>query len=120
MLNRQEGLTSTYNQFHDSHETSTDFNRLRNLHIEMDNAVSEAYGWSDLDLDHNFYETPQGERFTISEKARQEVLARLIALNHKLYEEEVKQGLHEKKKKRRERKRKGKNSRKNDGQMEMF
>jgi hypothetical protein len=35
-------------------------------------------------------------RYTISEAARREVLARLLALNHQRYEEEVKVGLHEK------------------------
>ena len=37
-------------------------------------------------------------RFTISEAARREVLQRLLRLNHERYAEEVKQGLHEKKK----------------------
>ena len=36
-------------------------------------------------------------RFTISESARREVLARLLKLNHERYAEEVKQGLHDKK-----------------------
>ncbi len=63
----------------------------------MDQAVAAAYGWHDLDLGHGFHETAQGLRFTISEAARREVLARLLALNHERYEEEVKAGLHEKK-----------------------
>ena len=64
----------------------------------MDNAVAAAYGWTDFDLDHGFHETKQGVRYTISEPARREVLARLLKLNHERYAEEVKQGLHEKKK----------------------
>jgi hypothetical protein len=64
----------------------------------MDNAVAAAYGWTDLKLDHGFYETKQGIRFTISEPARREVLQRLLKLNHERYAEEVKQGLHGKKK----------------------
>ena len=39
----------------------------------------------------------QGIRFTISESARREVLARLLKLNHERHAEEVKQGLHDKK-----------------------
>ena len=35
-------------------------------------------------------------QLTISEAARREVLARLLQLNHDRYEEEVRQGLHEK------------------------
>lgn len=63
----------------------------------LDHAVAAAYGWSDLDLGHGFYRTPQGLRYTISEPARREVLRRLLELNHARYAEEVKAGLHEKK-----------------------
>ena len=98
MLTRQEGLTKTYNCFHDPAETSADIQKLRQLHVEMDNAVAAAYGWADLDLGHGFHEKKQGVRYTISEPARREVLARLLKLNHERYAEEVKQGLHEKKK----------------------
>ena len=66
----------------------------------MDRAVAAAYGWDDLDLGHGFHETKQGVRFTISEPARREVLARLQKLNHERYAEEGRQGLHEKKKPR--------------------
>jgi len=62
----------------------------------MDHAVAAAYGWTDLDLGHDFHQTNQGLRFTVSEPARQEVLDRLLELNHARYEEEVKQGLHPK------------------------
>ena len=51
---------------------------------------------SDLALDHDYHQTQQGLRFTISEPARREVLARLLELNHQRYEEEVRAGLHEK------------------------
>ena len=90
----------TYNRFHNPDETSADIQKLRQLHVEMDNAVAAAYGWTDLDLGHGFHETKQGVRYTISEPARREVLARLLKLNHERYAEEVKQGLHEKKGKR--------------------
>jgi len=98
MLARQEGLTKTYNRFHNRGEESGDIHQLRQLHVEMDQAVAAAYGWTDLDLGHGFHETKQGVRYTISEAARREVLARLLRLNHERYAEEVKQGLHQKKK----------------------
>ncbi len=98
MLTRQEGLTKTYNRFHNPDESAADIQRLRDLHVEMDRAVAAAYGWSDLDLGHGFHETKQGLRFTISEPARREVLARLLRLNHERYAEEVVQGFHDKKK----------------------
>ncbi len=96
MLSRQEGLTATYNRFHDPDESAADITHLRDLHVEMDCVVAAAYGWSDLALDHGFHETAQGTRFTIGEAARREVLSRLLKLNHERYAEEVRQGLHEK------------------------
>jgi hypothetical protein len=96
MLARQEGLTKTYNRFHDPAETSADIAELRRLHIAMDQAVAAAYGWADLDLGHGFHTTKQGLRYTISEAARRTVLDRLLALNHERYEQEVKAGLHDK------------------------
>jgi hypothetical protein len=97
MLARQEGLTKTYNRFHDPDEAIADIQKLRQLHVEMDHAVAAAYGWTDLDLGYDFHQTKQGLRYTISEPARREVLTRLLKLNHERYTEEVRQGLHEKK-----------------------
>ena len=97
MVSRPEGLTKTYNRFHDSGEKSEDIARLRALHVEMDQAVATAYGWGAMDLGHGFHQARQGMRYTISESARGIVLGRLLALNHQRYEEEVKAGLHPKK-----------------------
>ncbi len=59
--------------------------------------VFAAYGWDDLldKLQHGFYPTKQGERFTIHPDARAEILARFHALNHQRYAEEVAAGLHD-------------------------
>ncbi|KHG42441.1 restriction enzyme and modification methylase, partial [Aphanizomenon flos-aquae 2012/KM1/D3] len=100
MLTRQEGLTKTYNRFHNPDETNPDIEELRTLHIEMDNAVAAAYGWEDIELDHDFHDTKQGIRFTICENARREILDRLLQLNHQRYAEEVAEGLHDKGKKK--------------------
>ena len=61
---------------------------LRDLHIQMDNTVRDAYGWQDLDLEHGFHEVetlPENDRtrHTISPKARREVLKRLLDENHR-------------------------------------
>ncbi len=109
MLTRQEGLTKTYNRFHNPDEHEPDIVKLRELHKEMDEAVAHTYGWDDLELGHGFHETKQGLRYTISEEARREVLDRLLKLNHERYTEEVALGLHEKGAK------KGKKKRKEDG-----
>jgi hypothetical protein len=93
-----QGLTAVYGQVHTPGDSSADIQKLRQLHVEMDKAVAAAYGWSGLDLGHGFHQTKQGLRYTISEAARREVLSRLLKLNHERYAEEVRQGLHEKKK----------------------
>ena len=98
MSSRQEGLTKTYNRFHDPDESAADIQSLRDSHVELERAVAAAYGWSDLYLNHGFHETKQGLRFTIDEPARREVLARLLKLNHERHAEEVAQGLLDNKK----------------------
>ena len=92
MLARQEGLTKTYNRFHNPEEQSADIRELRRLHVEMDSAVAAAYGWEELELGHDFHETAQGTRYTISESARRDVLSRLLKLNHERWDEEQKSG----------------------------
>ena len=97
-VNCSVGQTEIYNRFHNPTQADPDIQTLRDLHIQMDTAVAAAYGWHDLPLNHDFHDTKQGLRFTISEAARREVLDRLLALNHHRYAEEVAQGLHDKKK----------------------
>jgi hypothetical protein len=86
-------FTDLYNLFHDPNEKSTDVNRLRDLHVEMDQAVATGYGWHDLALLHDFYETENGTRFSISDTAARTLLDRLLALNLQRHEEEVRPGL---------------------------
>src|SRR6218665_1518933 len=93
------GLTKLYNRFHTDTKRDYRIEGLRALQREMDTAVAHAYGWDELDLQHDFHEVPylpenDRVRFTISEAARVEVLRRLSELNRQRYEEEVAQGLH--------------------------
>ena len=97
MLDRREGLTTTYNRVHNSKEEAADIAELRRLHVELDFAVAAAYDWQDLQLDHDFWETRQGMRFTVSPDARVELLDRLLELNHARHAEEVRSGLHSRK-----------------------
>jgi hypothetical protein len=116
MLNNQDGLTATYNKFHSPDDTAEEIRKLRELHKELDYVVAATYGWDDIDLEHNFYSTTLGIRYTIAEPARRTVLTRLLELNHARYAEEVKAGLHDKKGK-------GKSKSKGDvadGQLEMW
>jgi hypothetical protein len=97
MARTNRGLTKTYSVLHNSDEHDPDIVRLRELHVELDHAVRDAYGWSDLALDHHHWEAPQGMRFTVSPAAKDELLDRLLELNHERYAAEVAAGLHDKK-----------------------
>ena len=101
MVARNEGLTRTYNRFHDAAETAPDIVRLRALHHEMDVAVLRAYGRDDLadraapefltedtEPDHRY----QGRLFWPA-PFRDEVLARLLDLNATRAAEERAAGL---------------------------
>ena len=98
MIRNDEGLTKTYNRVHDSEDTSRGIQDLRDFHVALDLAVRDAYGWSDLSLDHGFHDTQQGRRFTLGPSARTEALDRLLELNHRRHAEEVAAGFHDKKK----------------------
>ncbi|MFY1653242.1 hypothetical protein ACN27J_20425 [Solwaraspora sp. WMMB762] len=47
---------------------------MREIHVEIDEAIAEAYGWSDLRLNHGFHETRQGARYTIDPAVQVEIL----------------------------------------------
>lgn len=96
MASRSIGLTATYSLFNDQRVPDPDIARLRQLHARIDVELARAYGWTDIQLDHDFHQTKFGVRFTISPVARQEILDRLLELNHQRYAEEVTQGLHDK------------------------
>jgi hypothetical protein len=96
---------------------------LRRLHVELDTAIREAYGWHDpstgsgqvLNLEHDFYEVetlPENDRirYTISPAARKEVLKRLLALNHQRAAEQAAKALAVKPKTRRASKPKAKDT----------
>lgn len=93
---KKASLTQVFNLMNDPLEQDSALAELRRLHVELDLAVVDAYGWKNLALNHDFHETKQGIRFTISEAARREVLDRLLQLNHQRYAEEVAAGLHAK------------------------
>jgi hypothetical protein len=86
MVANDEGMTKTYNRFHNPEENDPRIEKLRQLHTALDIAVRDAYGWQDIDLGHGFHDTKQGTRWTISPEAQRQVLDRLLALNHERYE----------------------------------
>ena len=92
MVRNNEGLTKTYNRFHDPNEDDPDIAKLRELHAAMDRVVLDAYGWNDIPTDCEFlldYEINEEEwrkrkkpyRYRWPDDIRDEVLARLLELN---------------------------------------
>ncbi len=92
MVRHNEGLTTTYNRFHDPDEANLDILKLRDLHAECDRAVLNAYGWQDIPTDCEFrldYEDEPDStskrkkpwRYRWSETIHDRVLARLLELN---------------------------------------
>ncbi len=101
MVARSEGLTKTYNRFHNPSERTPDVQRLRELHHELDLAVLHAYGWDDLAAraapEFLTEETEPDYRYQNRlfwpAPFREEVLARLLDLNRARAEEERHLGL---------------------------
>ena len=82
MIANNEGLTKTYNRFHDPDERSPGILHLRDLHAQMDRAVLDAYGWTDILPVYDFRpQLDESIRLTWAEDTRDEVLARLLELN---------------------------------------
>lgn len=96
MSERGLGITDLVRLVNAPDNDSSDLRELRKAYADLDMAVLQSYGWSDLDADHGFYETEQGVRFTVSPSVTIEVLDRLLELNHEYYAAEVTSGLHKK------------------------
>lgn len=93
LVERREGLTGIYNLFHNPEILDSDILRLRELQVELDIAVQEAFGWNDMALDHGFFDVPylpdnDRLRFTFSDEVRSKVLHRLSEVNQNKFREE--------------------------------
>lgn len=107
MVEHKEGMTTTYNRFHDVSEKNAAIATLRSLHAEMDKAVLHAYGWHDLAAEAVFLEKPEDDKGKGYRKGeperdhtyqgrlhwrsdiRDEVLRRLLKLNGERAAEEA-------------------------------
>ena len=90
MQRNGEGLTKTYNRFHDRYEYDPDIVLLRDLHANMDRAVLSEYGWDSIPTDcgflpdHESEQEPSAKRFwryRWPNDVRDQVLGHLIELN---------------------------------------
>ena len=92
MVRHNQGLTTIYNRFHDPLDRDPEIARLRKLHVAMDRAVLNGYGWADIPADRDFA-PPSGPSLDGTEEirarrdcrwpphVRDEVLARLLEVN---------------------------------------
>ncbi len=103
MVTHNQGLTTTYNRFHDPEETDPTILKLRDLHTAMDKAVLTAYGWPDIDTTCEFILDYEDEEDSTSKRKKpyryrwpqaihDEVLARLLTLNQQRYDAEILMG----------------------------
>ena len=87
-----EGLTRTYNRFHDPTERGPAILQLRALHDTMDRAMLDAYGWTDVPCHRSFLPVagtentltgtgPTAVRLRWPDAVTNEVLGRLLALH---------------------------------------
>ena len=103
MVKNDAGLTETYNRFHNPRERDSDILRLRELHDEMDVAVSHAYGWAgphpqldfipdyedEADQDQDGREGKKQWRYRWVDDDRDVILARVLELNRTRADEEA-------------------------------
>ena len=103
MVRNDEGMTRTYNRFHDRDKDDPGIVKLRALHADMDHAVLTAYGWRDIPTECDFFpdyaideEEWAGKKkpylYRWPDAIRDEVLARLLELNADRAAEEARAG----------------------------
>ena len=116
MLKIKIGLTNLYNLYHQENLSAAsivktakcsdadaewalgEFMKMRQVQVECDTAVAAAYGWSDIALNHGFYDLeflPENDRrrYTVCPDARKEIMTRLLKLNNERHKQELTAGL---------------------------
>jgi hypothetical protein len=90
MIDTNQGLTQTYNQLKAPNCDDPRILALRELHEDMDRAVLDAYGWTDLTVPPFCPKTPDDQRAL--EQFQDTVIDRLFVLNAERAEEERRLG----------------------------
>ena len=90
----RKGMTDAMNAVNSSASTEDAIQELRRLLERIDEAVKAAYGWTDVDLTHDFRDEVDAEgapvtRYGISAEARDRGLAALLKLNRDRYEHQL-------------------------------
>ncbi len=95
MVDTDQGLTKTYNALKDPSNDEQPIVQLRRLHEEMDRAVLDTYGWTDIKVPPFCLRTDE-DRAALQE-FEDEVIDRLYVLNAERAREEERLGLGSKK-----------------------
>ncbi|GAA1716413.1 Eco57I restriction-modification methylase domain-containing protein [Dietzia cercidiphylli] len=82
MLERSIGLTAVYNDVHDPYCLRPEIIRLREIHLEVDRAMLEAYGWQNIELRLDFSEYRQAVRWSWPDVLRGALLDKMLEENH--------------------------------------
>jgi hypothetical protein len=91
MVERNQGLTTTYNQLKDPACDDPEILALRRLHEGLDRAVLAAYAWPDIPVPA--YESPTTPASRVAQESfEDEIIDRLFALNATRAEKEQLQG----------------------------
>ena len=85
------GLTDVMNAIHTPGEEDATIVELRQLLVVIDNEVTAAYGWDDLEIVYDFREIDGGSandpwRWSLSSDLTADLLGRLTALNRERFE----------------------------------
>jgi hypothetical protein len=91
MVERNQGLTTTYNQLKDPACDDPEILALSRLHEDLDRAVLAAYAWPDIPVPA--YETTTPATRAAQESFEDEIIDRFFALNATRAEKEQLQGL---------------------------
>jgi len=99
MTSKNKGITDIYNLFHSPDCNDEGICELRNLHNQMDRTVLASYGWSDISTECEFFleygidDESWGNKkkpylYRWPDDVRDEILARLLALNKVRHQQE--------------------------------
>lgn len=87
-LRDMNGVTPAMNAICDEQNQEPNVVEARKLIREIDALVLKAYGWDDLALQYEYQDEGIGPRYMLTKELREDILDRLIKLNHQYWEEQ--------------------------------
>lgn len=87
-LRDMNGVTPAMNAICDEQNQAPNVVEARKLIREIDALVLKVYDWDDLALQYEYQDEGIGPRYMLTKELREEILDRLIKLNHQYWEEQ--------------------------------